>query len=87
MAIEKELKAHLTRETKIVPPKIHNLIRLAERAKIVLDEERDTFLRTFNVYQLEGRYPDSVQVPMDARTARRKLAEAMEMVEWLKARF
>lgn len=30
LAIEKMLKAHVTWQTKDVPPRIHNLIRLAE---------------------------------------------------------
>ena len=43
LAIEKMLKAHVTRQTKEIPPRIHNLIRLAELAKLKLDEDRKDF--------------------------------------------
>ncbi len=32
LAVEKILKAHVTRQTREVPPRIHNLVRLAEMA-------------------------------------------------------
>ena len=61
LAIEKMLKAHVTRQTKDVPPRTHNLIRLSEIAGLKLNPEQEQFLRKFGVYQLEGRYPDSEQ--------------------------
>ena len=86
LAIEKLLKAHVTRKTGQVPPKIHHLARLAEIAGLPMEVETKDSLRAFSVYQLEGRYPDSVQVPLDSATARVKLSWATEMVEWLKNR-
>ena len=85
LAIEKMLKAHVTRRTKDVPPRIHNLVRLAEIAELSLDSEKLTFLRSFDVYQMEGRYPDSTQVIIDSKTANEKLAAAGEMLQWLRA--
>ena len=85
LAIEKMLKAHVTRQTNDVPPRIHNLIRCAEIAELNLSSEQARFLRGFDVYQLEGRYPDSAQVLLDLETARAKLALAQEMLKWLKA--
>ncbi|TKJ36338.1 MAG: DNA-binding protein [Planctomycetes bacterium B3_Pla] len=84
LAIEKMLKAHVTRQTRDVPPRIHNLIRLAEIAKLKLDEERKEFLREFGAYQLEGRYPDFVQVPVESGLARDEMSRAGEMLIWLK---
>ncbi|HDZ69224.1 MAG TPA: HEPN domain-containing protein [Phycisphaerales bacterium] len=86
LAVEKMLKAHVTRQTKDVPPRIHNLIRLAGIAGLPLDPEQESFLNGFDVYQLEGRYPDSAQVLLDLEAARGKLALAEEMLKWLKAR-
>ena len=85
LAVEKMIKAHVTRHTKDVPPRIHNLVRLAEMAGLSLSPEQVKFLRSFDLYQLEGRYPDSTQVLMDSRIAREKLTLAGEMLKWLKA--
>src|SRR5215471_311688 len=40
------------------PPKIHNLVRLLELARIELNDEQKDFFLMFNNFQLEGRYPD-----------------------------
>ncbi len=85
LAVEKMLKAHVTRQTNDIPPRIHNLVRLAEIAELPLTSEQASFLRGFDVYQLDGRYPDSAQVLLDLETARGKLVLAEEMLKWLKA--
>lgn len=85
LAVEKMLKAHVTRQTSDIPPRIHNLVRLAESAELRLSPEQARFLRGFDVYQLEGRYPDSAQILLDLETARAKLTLAEEMLKWLKA--
>ncbi|MHC4204632.1 MAG: HEPN domain-containing protein [Planctomycetota bacterium] len=84
LAIEKMLKAHVTRQTKAIPPRIHNLIRLVEIADIKFDDERKGFLREFGAYQLEGRYPDSVQMSVDTGLASNEISRAREMLLWLK---
>jgi HEPN domain-containing protein len=84
LAVEKILKAHVTSRTKDVPPRIHNLIRLTEIAGLKLDVDREQFLREFGAYQLEGRYPDSGQVPIDSDLTRDELSRAKEMLLWLK---
>ena len=40
------------------PPRIHNLVRLLEKSLIQLPEEDLEFLDVMNAYQIEGRYPD-----------------------------
>ncbi|MHC4354010.1 MAG: HEPN domain-containing protein [Planctomycetota bacterium] len=84
LAVEKMLKAHVTRQTGDVPPRTHNLIRLAELADILPDREQMKFLRSFDLYQMEGRYPESTYVSIDSSTAREKLALAGEILRWLK---
>lgn len=84
LAIEKMLKAHVTRQTEDVPPRIHNLVRLAEIASLKLELEQENFLREFGIYQLEGRYPDTEQVLLGLDTAREEISKAREMLEWLK---
>jgi len=85
LAIEKMLKAHVTRQTKDIPPRIHNLIRLVEIAGLALESEQASFLRRFDMYQLEGRYPDSALTLIDLKAAKEKLALAGDMIKWLKA--
>jgi len=84
LAIEKILKAHVTKQTKDIPPRMHNLVRLAEVAGLRLDAEQEQFLRKFNVYQLEGRYPDSEQLSFDSGFVPEKISRAKEMLKWLK---
>ena len=86
LAIEKILKAHVTRRTRDVPPRIHNLVRLAELAGLALDAKRADFLTRFNLYQLEGRYPETSEATLDAETAIERLTLAKEALKWLTAR-
>ena len=83
LALEKLLKAHVTRQTKDVPPRIHNLARLAEIAKLSISSEQSLFLNEFGVYQLEGRYPDSVELNLDPVFARGEISRAEELLKCL----
>lgn len=86
LAIEKMLKAHVTLQTGDLPPRIHNLVRLAEIAELRLDAGKTESLSEFGVYQLEGRYPDSEQIMLDLQTAKSELLKTKELLEWLKSR-
>lgn len=85
LAIEKMLKAHVARQTNEIPPRIHNLVRLAEMAGLTLNAEQSRFLRSFDMYQMEGRYPDFAQISVDMKTAKEKLVLVQETLRWLKA--
>ncbi len=85
LAIEKMLKSHVTKQTKDIPPRIHNLVRLAVMAGLPLSDEQENFLTPFDMYQLEGRYPDSIRVNLDMKSVREKPNSAGEMLKWLKA--
>ncbi len=50
LAMEKLLKAHVCRATRDLPPRIHPLLRLAERTALVLSEEQRIFLARFDRY-------------------------------------
>ena len=84
LAVEKMLKAHVARHTKSVPPRIHVLERLAQLGGLKINATRLKFLREFDVYQLEGRYPGSTQRPLEVKAARRDFLAAKEMITWLK---
>ncbi len=85
LAIEKVLKALVVRRTEKEPPKIHNLVRLAGLAGIETSLEQQRFLRRFDLYQLEGRYPDSRPTIINRGIAIRELHEAAEALTWLRA--
>jgi HEPN domain-containing protein len=86
LAVEKMLKAHVTRQTNDLTPRIHNLVRLAEIAALELEPAQERFLREFSVYQMEGRYPDSEQVRLDLGVAKEEVSKAGKMLAWLSRR-
>lgn len=85
LAVEKTLKARVTKITKDVPPRIHKLERLAELAGIDLRKNRRKILVDLEVYQQAGRYPDPSQAAIDKKTASRDFRAAEEMIKWLKS--
>ncbi len=87
LALEKMLKAHVVHATQDIPPRIHNLVRLAQLSGLALTTEQKDFLRQFNIYNLEGRYPDEFPVPIGEGIAQQAIASAREMLKWLKVKF
>lgn len=58
LSLEKTLKALIVAVTQEMPPRIHDLLRLAEKAGLILNEELTEKFDTFNSFNLETRYPD-----------------------------
>ena len=59
LVLEKILKAILVdRNDNNMPPKIHNLVRLAELSEIELDDKQKFFLDKINDFNIQTRYPD-----------------------------
>ena len=60
LTIEKLLKALYAKVNKNnpYPPKIHNLVILAERCNIKLDDKKTTILMTCNSFNISARYED-----------------------------
>jgi HEPN domain-containing protein len=85
LAIEKLLKALVTQNTQEVAPKTHALLRLAERAGLVLSDVQRDFLGEFDRYQIEGRYPEFLEESPGLDEAETALLSAVEMIEWLKS--
>ena len=83
LAIEKMLKAHVSLATQAVPPRIHDLLRLADLARLALSAEGRVFLARFQRYCLEGRYPDLQPTTPPPQEVPADLAQAREMLEWL----
>lgn len=59
LVLEKALKAIYVQnfENKI-PPKLHNLVRLAEISSLELNEERRLLFDRINDFNIEARYPE-----------------------------
>lgn len=87
LALEKMLKAFVVRQTNTQPPYIHNLVRLSILAKQELDDDQLEFLRYFDVYQLEGRYPEYLLPAPDKKTCVQELERAERMLQWLMNQF
>ncbi len=88
LAIEKMLKAILAQKyPEDVPPKIHNLIHLAQKTEMTLpDNLKDFFQRIDNV-SVATRYPEDLRTlskEFDKETAKRILNETKRMIKWLK---
>jgi HEPN domain-containing protein len=59
LTLEKILKAiFVDRNDNNIPPKIHNLVRLAELSRIELNDEQKFFLDKVNDFNIQTRYPD-----------------------------
>ena len=83
LSLEKALKALVTRTTCDVPPKIHDLPRLAALSGLVVPEDHATTLKIANAFNLAGRYPDRwPALPSQAGTS--SLTDGMgKALEWL----
>jgi HEPN domain-containing protein len=59
LALEKILKAlYVQFSDNKTPPRIHNLLKLAELSNIMLNEEKQDFFTDVNRFHIEARYPE-----------------------------
>jgi len=59
LTLEKISKAmYIKFSQEIYPPKTHDIVKLLSKTDIIFDDDMVVFLKAFNVYNLEGRYPD-----------------------------
>ncbi|MCO6474229.1 MAG: HEPN domain-containing protein [Melioribacteraceae bacterium] len=89
LVLEKLLKAVFVKnnENKI-PPKVHNLVRLAELSLIDIDDERKVLLDKINDFNVEARYPEYKNELY--KTCTKEFAEEnrnhiKELYQWLKS--
>ena len=87
---EKALKAAVASITDDVPPKIHDLPKLASLANITdLSEKHIKLLRNLMPLQIEARYPqykDRVKDILSHEYCTRLLNETEDFLCWIKAR-
>jgi HEPN domain-containing protein len=88
LAIEKMLKAILAQKfPDAVPPKIHNLIHLAQKTEIVLPENLKDFFQRIDNVSVATRYPEDLRTlsrEFNQDTAKRILTDTKRMIKWLK---
>ena len=58
LMLEKLLKAYFVKSKSDYPPLIHNLLRLAEKSEIVLNDIRKEELITITAFNINARYND-----------------------------
>ena len=83
LALEKLLKALVCRQTQDLAPRTHNLIRLAELAKLTPTQTQLDILADINTFNLEGRYPDILTPVPSLGDAKDYLRRAEEVYRWL----
>lgn len=87
-AVEKTLKALISQRTKELPPRIHQLKRLAETAKLEISEAQAELLRELSSYYIQSRYPEEISdiaLNVNRQETRGILAQTQEMIEWIKS--
>ncbi len=86
-AVEKMLKALVTKNTNQFPPKTHDLLRLAEISKIDIDEARKEFLARLSFYYIETRYPEEIakiSKDLNRKTAFKYMNTTKALLRWLR---
>ena len=84
LALEKMLKAHVCRQTGNLAPPSHNLVMLAQKAGIKLEQRQLELLAEVNEFSIEGRYPE-LHLPLPAfEEVKDYLFRIKELLEWLK---
>ena len=58
LILEKILKAFYVKNIGKIPPRIHDLVRMANMAKIEFDEDTLEFMDAVNTFNISTRYPD-----------------------------
>ena len=87
-AVEKILKSLIALRTQETPPRLHNLMRLAAKAGLEVDESRAATFRLLAAYYIESRYPEEVGSIATATTeslARETLEQTREAMRWLQS--
>lgn len=89
LVLEKLLKAIFVKNNdNKIPPKLHNLVRLAEESHLKIDNNKKIILDKINDFNIEVRYPDYKNEFYKTCTkefAEENLKEIKELYQWLKS--
>ena len=70
------------------PPRVHNLMRLAEAAGIAVSDEQAKFLRELSAYYLQSRYPNEIsgsETQIPGSLAHEVFLQTQEFIKWLES--
>ncbi len=83
LSIEKILKAHVCKKNGDLPPKSHNLLRLADATGMVYTQHDRDFLGELSLFNIEGRYPELYEELPPASEVQRIALETERIYQWL----
>lgn len=83
LAFEKALKAHMCKATQDVPPRIHDLVKLAKRSGLTLPSDAMDLLGEVNEFNLIGRYPKMLPTSPGVEYAQGYIQRSEETFQWL----
>lgn len=90
LVLEKAIKATYVQDNdNKIPPKLHDLVRLAELTSLNLSDEQKIFLDEVNDFNLEVRYPDFKQnfhKKCTEEYARSYFSKIQDFFKWLLSR-
>ena len=83
-AVEKALKGLIALRTGETPPRLHNLPRLAEVARLEVAPAKAEVMRFLTSYYVQSRYPEelALDAAIDASRAEHSLRATEEIIEW-----
>lgn len=90
LSIEKALKGLYLDRLKEVPPRVHNLVYLLNKAGIRPPENLGRFIVKLNEASVATRYPEELATLMKNYTepvVRDILAQGKEVLKWIKTQF
>jgi HEPN domain-containing protein len=85
LGLEKLLKAHVSRYTHDLPPRVHSLVRRAQLAALRPSPAQLDTLADMSAFNIEGRYPETLSPAPTLEEAQAYLQRAQEVWEWLKS--
>ena len=88
IVIEKALKGLYVQFAAETPPKIHDLIKLANSVSLPISESDLRFLNLMNRFNIEARYPEyknSMNQIATMEFTQEKLSKTKEILQWLRS--
>ena len=87
-AVEKMLKALIARRTRTMPPRLHNLMRLAEVAALTVPEDTAHLFRRLTDFYIASRYPEEIEEAawsVEVSQMQQTYVATEEALRWLSA--
>jgi HEPN domain-containing protein len=88
LVLEKILKAHYAKDNETVPPKIHDLVKLAKCTSLTITASQEEYLDFVNDFNIESRYPKEkfeLYKICTKEFCREHIDKIKEMYKWLKS--